>query len=537
MTLEDATTSSSSGLLGGSAALDDGFLQWSTMSEGSQAVGFGVTSADTWTVEKNGTEEDKGAPSDRFKQSGSSTSMSVVMSSPEWLALQGNHASAKGLFRLQKAFLEASSERLSAPLQYMFPENVSVDENGVAISHLPLLPSRYDVQKFDVNIRQELSLADPREGGGDLTSVTMIAENVIAMVSKFCDQAKNAVSHVGEDGCLSMDGSPTEALEHDMKVAAIMNAMAESLRTAPDKVFLAPYRPAVTAKLEEAASMCEQALQPGLQEIEKFVRVLILGPLCRALNRRVSSTIGRMHQGAYMQEATGDLEADGPSFVQKYLTNMYDRLAAVHLSKLPKKYASEVASRVSTFSIYAFVSNAALMRPLGESTRLHITQDLADFELTLEQFMLKSGGTTHLSEISHGKPYAELRAVRQMLFWAGLEDKTKLAPMVSKALLREVWVRDVRPSTVFHYLFSFAPSLLSSPHHLKRMRVEDYVGTLLTLNGEVDEGEAGAWMTTMACCDSYQQRESAQQGVSEGDPRIANILTSLGPELLRRRRP
>jgi hypothetical protein len=86
--------------------------------------------------------------------------MSVVMSSPEWLALQGNHA--KGLFRLQKAFLEASSEQLSAPLQYMFPDNVTVDENGNAISHLPLLPSRYDVQKFDVNIRQKLELADPR---------------------------------------------------------------------------------------------------------------------------------------------------------------------------------------------------------------------------------------------------------------------------------------------------------------------------------------------------------------------------------------
>ena len=104
-------------------------------------------------------------------------------------------------------------------------------------------------------------------------------------------------------------------------------------------------------------------------------------------------------------------------------------------------------------------------------------------------------------------------------------------------MLREVWVRDVRPSAVFHYLFSFAPTLLSSPHHLKRMKVEDYVGLLVTLNGKVNEGEASAWMTTMACCDSYQQRESAQRGVAEGDPRIATILMSLGPELLRRRHP
>ena len=536
VTLEDAATSSSSGVLGGSAAMDDSFLQWTTMGEGSQAAAMGPSSADTWTTMAGVAGVDQSSI-DQFNASGSTTSMSLVFSSPEWLSLQGNHASSKGLFRLQKEFLEASSERLCAPLQYMFPENVTVDENGVAISHLPLLPSRYDVQKFDNNIRQELAWADPREGGGDLSAVTMIAENVIVMVSRFCDQAKNAVSNVGESCLNAHDGSPTEALVHDMKVAAIMNAMAESLRTAPEKVFLAPYRPAVTAKLEEAASMCEQALAPGLQEIEKFVKGFILAPLCRALNRRVASTIGRMHLGSYIQEGSASMDEEGPSFVQKYLTGVYDRMTETLLSKMPGQYASIVASSVATFSMYAFVSNASLIRPLNEVTRLKITQDLADLELALEQLMLKSRQSKHLSEISNGKPYAELRSMRQMLFWTGLEDKRKPAAAVSKSMLREVWVRDVRPSTVFHYLFSFAPSLLSSPHHLKRMKVEEYVGTLVTFNGDVDEGEASAWMTTMACCDSFRQRESAKPSINDGDVRIASILMSLGPELLRRRRP
>ena len=57
------------------------------------------------------------------------------------------------------------------------------------------------------------------------------------------------------------------------------------------------------------------------QEIDKFVKSLIVGPLCRALNRRVASVIGRMHLGSYMQpeSSTGGLDDDGPSFVQKYL--------------------------------------------------------------------------------------------------------------------------------------------------------------------------------------------------------------------------
>ena len=539
MNLEDATAASASlGLLGGSAGLNDPFLQWSAMLDEDKESGFAVASADSWTKPHTGHGEESSA-SERFLSGGSTASVSAVFQSQEWLALQGNSSSWQGMFRLQQTFLEVSMQRLCAPLQYMFPENITVDDDGHAISGLPLLPSRYDVQKFDVNIRQELSLADPREGGGDLSAVTMIAENVVGMISQFCDQARGAVSNVGEDGCLHpTDGTATQALSHDMKVAAIMNAMAVSVRTAPEKVFIAPYRPAVTAKLEDAANMCDKALQPALHEIENFVRLHVLSPLCRALNRRVASVVGRMHMGSYLQDGSGYLDDDSPSFVQKNLAGMYDAIASKLLSKLPTEYASIVASTVAQFSIYSFVSTASLIRPLGESARLHVTQDLADFELTLEQFVLKSGGSKSLSQIASGKPYMELRAVRQMLFWSGLDDKSKPVAAVVKSLLHEVWIKDVRPSTLLHYLFSFAPNLLSSPHHSKRLKVEDYVvSSLVKLDGDVEDGEASAWMTTMACCDSYQQRESAQHGVSDGDSRIPAILMALGPELLRRRRP
>lgn len=532
--LDESTSTTSNGVLGGTTMLNDPFLQWTTSSDADKAAGPSISGADVWTVVKTpGDDFGEG-----FKSSANAVSTSAVFNSVHWASLQGNHASCKGLFRLQRAFLEASRQRLWAPLQFMFQENVTVDDTGNAISHLPLLPSRYDIQQLDTIIRQELSLADPREGGGDLSAVTMISENVTGMISQFCEQAYNAVSNAGEDACLDpKDGSPTEALLHDMKVAKIMNAMAESLVSAPDKVFLEPYRPAVTAKLEEAAAMCEQALQSGLLEIDKFVQTQILGPLCRALCKRIATTIGRIHHGSYLQEST-DPDAEGPLFVQKYLDDLYEKLGEAHLSKLPQKYAAYVASTIATFSIYTFVSNISLIRPLAESTRLHLTQDLADFELSLEQLMVKGGQSKHLSEVGNGKPYAELRAVRQMLFWTGLDDATKPATSIAKAMSRETWVRHVRPSTVCHYLFSFAPSLLSSPHHMKRMRIEEYVATLVTLEGEIDEGEAGSWMTTMACCDSYQQRESAQQtGPKDGDPRVVNILMTLGSELLRRQRP
>ncbi|VEU38523.1 unnamed protein product [Pseudo-nitzschia multistriata] len=563
-TAEASGSASTKGSLGGSAALDDAFLQWSTKlvargdagasgTGGNRRTGPSTISADSWTVAKTGDGEDMGSAGGAAASAsggGTTKSLSVVFQSHEWMAMQGNHASEKGLFRMQMAFLDASRERLCAPLEYMFGENVTIDDVGNAISHLPLLPSKYDIQRFDSIIRQELAMADPREGGGELSTVTMIAENVVGMIGRFCARAENAVSKVGEDGCLSADGSPTEALVHDMKVTKIMYFMSECLRNAPEKVFLEPYRPAVTHQLEEASSIAVQALLPARKEIDRTVDWLVLNPLCRALNRSVAAAIGRMHhEGVYLsggRKSAMDVDPSAPSFSQKYLGGLYDAFCKQFLDKLPPPYSLAVGSAVSIFSVYTFVSTASLIRPMGEDAKMQLTQDLADFELIVDQFMTRAsgtGGSQTLATIGNGKAYAELRAVRQMLFWTGLDDKTRAAGLVAKSLSREVWARDIRPSTVCHYLFAFAPDLLTSPHHWKRLRVEDYVGTLVSLDGTIDEGESLDWMTTMACCDSYKQRESAQSSLpggsnegAEGDPRVAAILMNLGPELLQRRR-
>jgi len=559
-----STSSTSMGMMGGSAALDDTFLQWSTRvtdddfgtgaSASDKRVGLTSMSADSWTVVKSEDGDDLNSSSSMAGKGSTTISMSAVFNSQEWLSLQGNHASQKGLFRMQMTFLKASSERLCAPLEYMFAENVTIDDMGNAISHLPLLPSKYDIQRLDTIIRQELAMADPREGGGELSAVTMIAENIVQMITQFCAQAENGVSKVGEDGCLTADGSPTDALTHDMKVTKIMYFMSECVANAPEKVFLEPYRPAVTHQLEEASSISMRALLPARKEIDNMVNKQVLTPLSRALNKRVARVMGRMHQeGAYLYQGGSSRisnSLDNPegasSFVQKHLSGFYDSLFATFLQKLPPPYSLVVGSAVSIFSVYTFISTASLIRPMGEDAKMQLTQDLADFELVIDQLMTRAGGnvnTKALRTVGNGKPYAELRAVRQMLFWTGLEDKSKAATTIAKTLSREVWVRDIRPSTVCHYLFSFAPDLLSSPHHWKRLKIEEYVGTLVSLNGDIEEGESLDWMTTMACCDSYKQRESAQSSFlgedsekMEGDPRIAAILMALGPELLQRRR-
>eukprot|EP00579_Thalassiosira_antarctica_P029106 CAMPEP_0202026552 /NCGR_PEP_ID=MMETSP0905-20130828/59192_1 /ASSEMBLY_ACC=CAM_ASM_000554 /TAXON_ID=420261 /ORGANISM="Thalassiosira antarctica, Strain CCMP982" /LENGTH=526 /DNA_ID=CAMNT_0048589801 /DNA_START=1 /DNA_END=1581 /DNA_ORIENTATION=+ len=516
---------------------------FSRADEAAGGGGFFGASADAWTH----VDSTLGASGDTVQgtrsggaPSASSSSTLAVFSSAEWTALQGEpvaDGTSTGLLALQTAFLKESKKRLFAPLEFMFPEAVSVDENGIAIPVLPTLPSRYDLAKLDADIREELSHADPRQGGGDFSMAAMISEMVVSMLHEFCIMARIAISSTGDDKMLdSRSGSVAESMAHNLNVAGVMSSLASFVRNAPETTFVNPYRPAQSTQHEEASHSCHMALLPALQEIDSLVKSSILDPLCRALNRQVATALAKMHRGTYLQESVDDAMSQPSSFVQIYLSDQYDTIAGTYLSQLPNEYAVTVASTVATFSIYSFVSNAALLRPLGETSRLRLTQDLADFEMALEQLVFKGGTSLSLSQIAGGKPYAELRAVRQLLYWIALEDKTLSPAEVAKGLLRDTWVKDLRPSTLFHFLFSFAPALLTSPHHFKRMDAGDYVGTLVKLDGSVDDGEASAWMTTMACCDAYQQRESVDGAITDGDRRIGAILMVLGPELLRRRR-
>ena len=223
------------GVMGGSACLEESvFLGTNGLEEddyvgtADEAAGGFFGNADVWThdgdasfgVDTSGNEGGRSGGA-----SASSSSTLAVFSSPEWIALQGGKGQdlTMGLLPLQTSFLKESKKRLFAPLEYMFPEAVSVDEDGNAQKVLPTLPSRYDLAKLDTNIREELSLADPRMGGGDLSMTTMISEMVVDMLHEFCNSAKRAISEVERDRVVdSKTGSASEAMKHNLRVANVV---------------------------------------------------------------------------------------------------------------------------------------------------------------------------------------------------------------------------------------------------------------------------------------------------------------------------
>ena len=244
-----------SGVMGGSAALEDSvffgggddggvlgggldsgdFFGRADEAAGGGGVFFGA-SADAWTHSAGGGDDvTEGTLGTRAGASSASSSLTLaVFTSPEWVALQGENSldgTSTGLLALQTAFLRECKNRLFSPLEYLFPEAVSVDENGIAIPCLPTLPTRYDLAKLDANIREELSFADPRQGGGDFSMAPMISDVIVSMLIKFCSIARRAIRDCEEGKILdSRSGSISESMAHNLSVAGAMVCLSSSPR-------------------------------------------------------------------------------------------------------------------------------------------------------------------------------------------------------------------------------------------------------------------------------------------------------------------
>jgi conserved oligomeric Golgi complex subunit 5 len=189
------------------------------------------------------------------------------------------------------------------------------------------------------------------------------------------------------------------------------------------------------------------ALRPALATIDATIHAEVIRPVVQQVRQQLHTVLTRPY---------------GPEFVQTHVATALERVTESIFKKFPPVYSSSMANEIAEHTVLTFVMTVSLTRPMSENVRQQITQDLADLELPVQQLVASSsspGITTTTGAWIHSKGYAEPRAARQVLYWTGLEQSSaRTAPEIAKSILREVWLSDVRPSTIFHYLFTFAPS-------------------------------------------------------------------------------
>lgn len=515
LVIDDPSAASRGGILGGTSSLFlSSPMEEQVFEENPQsASSTSSVSATQWTQPQGGAAAAPSDPNVASAQRSTTTATAAILACPEWHSLHDT-----GLAPLQKAFLNACRDRLHAPVQYMFPEqSVVLPEDDMNAGAAPLLPSKYDLQRFDETIRSELAL-DP--------GVAIIAVEVL---DEFLARAK-AVLRGGR--YLSDNWQITDALQHDRKVVAMVYTLHKYVSQAPEQVF---------GKSDMMTMrQCRAALAPALEHIDSMVQTTSLGPVIRTLTQQLdASVLSKIHQGVYATAATGGVDdhASSSGFISTYVVPAFEAIGANILPKFPPPYASRIAAAVATFFLYGYSSNVCLLRPLTEPTRMQLTEDLANLELTVERFVTNSCNnittSAPLASLDHGRPYAELRALRPLLFWSGLQSRTTAPKDVTAALLHDANLTALRSTTLAHYLLSaYGPQLLSSPHQLQthqNILANEYVTTrLLTWLGALRD-EKPAWQLLQQCCDAYQQRASAVS-TTDGDSRVAAVLLALREE-------
>jgi hypothetical protein len=229
-------------------------------------------------------------------------------------------------------------------------------------------------------------------------------------------------------------------------------------------------------------------------------------------------------------------------YLSKFLDYL-EKINGTYIAKWPKKcfFVNKAKSELAQRLTRSFVSHIALLRPVGQTGRTMLTQDMALFEMSLPPLL--EGGS------DLGRSGAELHAFKQVLF---LEDDTEpLTKHITKVLTfdtslscRQISTPNkntktndsvLRPSTLLHHALARTdtPATLSSPTEELRIKHQHLVewlvaGTPLPASSKylayapprsplvaqlsVDSGahrEAHAWAAFSHCLDTYSQRRSS----------------------------
>eukprot|EP01117_Protostelium_nocturnum_P020411 TRINITY_DN9165_c0_g1_i2.p1 TRINITY_DN9165_c0_g1~~TRINITY_DN9165_c0_g1_i2.p1 ORF type:complete len:748 (-),score=194.71 TRINITY_DN9165_c0_g1_i2:48-2291(-) len=254
-----------------------------------------------------------------------------------------------------------------------------------------------------------------------------------------------------------------------------------------------------------SSSYVRDHLSQSLAHLEQSA-FSIINPLFSKLTNHLEQSILAIHKEDFDDSSVSKQVQTCSPYIKNIQTQIYN-VYTHYISKLTngvwlKQKLNQLGQRLLKY----FLRHATLIRPLGESGKLKLTADMAQFELAVATIQPLN---------TLGSAYQELRALRSFVF----KELDQIPNCSEKDILP--------PSSVFHHLFSRAPSSLLLPHQLHKWNIAQYSDWM------DQHTENQIWNLLKECLDSYASQVNAK-GEKQFTP-IYPIILDLAPNLLKQK--
>ena len=459
-----------------------------------------------------------------------------------------------GFRPLLEKYLSASYTKMSTPVQQMFPQlegytaavpskrdvqelmkavstelSASVADGGLSLLRVVCVEANKSVHLILSNIKNMVILPS-----NDHTLLE-ISSSHRAGKSKLGKGAHDGVGEghgTGGGGATSLF-SRSANQEYNLQLLMLLAQLRENLVSLPQLVGIASSSgsssSAAAASLGVVSSakleneVYELVVQPACGLIDEVATTQLVSTIIECTTRyarkrlfelpleRSGPTSGGATRGEDMNDtdeavlvgcsnAMASLQRELPSLLETFVTSLPfgDSFSKTSRADTPARRQARGLFPSTTIAIEqfflhlmsAYISAAALVRPVDEAWRLRTARDLS----ALEHALARYGGDDMLSSLNMGKPdecpvYQEFRAFRRFIFReeegaasavspvkqgeevgpghaAGAADSKKVSMSApSLASLQSLpYFKHLRPSTVLGYIISCCPSQMPSPH-------------------------------------------------------------------------
>jgi len=179
-----------------------------------------------------------------------------------------------------------------------------------------------------------------------------------------------------------------------------------------------------------------------------------------SIRREISAIISKIHR---VDLGKPNSEIGGPSY---YIRDLTEKLSFIRTEVL-SRYGLDGAGRewavsIVKFAVNTFLLHASIAKPLSESGKLQLTNDMTELEFVLSGFLIEGSQVRRNEGLGLiGDDYLALRAMRPLLF------------LNNEQLTSTIFTNGLRPLLVLHHILVRSPMPL--PHALHGWQEVEYV--------------------------------------------------------------